>query len=207
MYSGAMEADPAPRPEDPGRPAEGGSTRPAVSETVYSHLRAIAQQQMSQERAGHTLSATALVHEAFVRMGSTPGAESRRSYMFAAAEAMRRILIEHARARGRVKRGGRAARVSLEAIGDVADLESASGDASESVFAFDEAFRRLEVHDAGVADVVRLRFYAGLTVPETAKAVGVSERTVNNRWGYARAWLAREMQGGASEGGHDAGEP
>ena len=177
--------------------------RSELTETVYSHLRAIAQQQMNQERAGHTLSATALVHEAYLRLRGGRGPDDRGTpFLFAASEAMRRILIEHARARGRVKRGGGAARVSLEAIGDVADLDAATGDASESVFAFDEAFRRLEKHDAGVADVVRLRFYAGLTVPETAKAIGVSERTVNNRWGYARAWIAREMErAGAQTGG------
>lgn len=171
------------------------SADPALTDTVYSHLRAIAQNQMHGERAGHSLSATALVHEAYLRLERGEGHEpaQRGAFLFAAAEAMRRVLIEHARARGRVKRGGGAARVSLDAIGDVADLDAAAGDVSGSVFAFDEAFRRLEEHDKGVADVVRLRFYAGLTVPETARAVGVSERTVNNRWGYARAWIAREM--------------
>lgn len=174
----------------------------ALSQTIYSHLRAIAQHQMNQERAGHSLSATALVHEAYLRLGTgkTPDDPA---FLFAAAEAMRRILIEHARARGRIKRGGGVGRVSLDTIGDVADLHAAGGEASESVFAFDEAFRRLQEHDPGVADVVRLRFYAGLSVPEAARAIGVSARTVDNRWAYARAWMAREMTRGGPGTGDD----
>lgn len=145
---------------------------------------------MRQERAGHTLQATALVHEAFMRLsaagraGSSPAA-----FYAAAAEAMRRILIEHARARGRLKRGGGLEPVSLDAIGDVADLSASDA----GILAFDEAFRRLEEHDARFAGVVRLRFYAGLSVAETARVLGVSERTVNSDWAYARAWLAREI--------------
>jgi RNA polymerase sigma factor (TIGR02999 family) len=162
---------------------------------------------MNEERTGHSLSATALVHEAYMRLersSSTPDVQ-RGAFVFAAAEAMRRILIEHARARSRLKRGGGAVRVSLDAIGDVADLDAASGEESESVFAFDEAFRRLQEHDAGAADVVRLRFYAGLSVPETARSIGVSARTVDNRWAYARAWMAREMS--TWSGGADGGPP
>jgi RNA polymerase sigma factor (TIGR02999 family) len=178
-----------------------------LTDTVYSHLRAIAQNQMNGERAGHSLSATALVHEAYLRLGKARSGVERGAFVFAAAEAMRRILIEHARARVRIKRGGGAARVPLDAIGDVADLDAAGGEASESVFAFDGAFRRLEEHDPGVADVVRLRFFAALSVPETARAIGVSERTVNNRWAYARAWMAREMStsGSGSESASLAG--
>ncbi len=199
-----MQGDAASRPGDLGWPAGGGPAPSALSETVYSHLRAIAQQQMNGERRGHSLSATALVHEAYLRIegNRSAGGERPGAFLFAAAEAMRRILIEHARARGRVKRGGGVARVPLDAIGDVADLDRAAGEGAESVFAFDEAFRRLSEHDASVADVVRLRFFAGLTVPETAKALSISERTVNNRWGYGRAWLAREM--GARGGGGGA---
>lgn len=184
-----------------------------LAAAVYAQLRAIAQNQMNAERAGHTLSATALVHEAFIRLGrggvpagqggdgtnppSLGSPPSRAAFVHAAAEAMRRILIEHARARGRVKRGGGAAKVSLESIGDVADLARAeSEDGGEGIVAFDEAFRRLEDHDGRIAQVVRLRFYAGLTVQETAEALAVSERTVNNDWAYARAWLAREIRRG-----------
>lgn len=170
---------------------------PELASTVYSHLRAIAQHQMNAERKGHTLSATALVHEAYMRLADSPNAPSvsRPQFLYAAAEAMRRILIEHARARGRIKRGGGAAKVSLDAIGDVADLAcSDSEESGEAIVAFDEAFRRLEEHDPRMAGVVRLRFYAGLSVAETAAALGVSDRTVNNDWAYARAWLARDIQ-------------
>lgn len=170
---------------------------------MYAHLRAIAQNQMKAERIGHTLTATALVNEAYMRLRSHPAAGpnmgaaatdpgSRGPFLHAAAEAMRRILVEHARARGRVKRGGGAAKVSLEAIGDVADL--ASDGQSDLITAFDESFRRLEAHDQRFADVVRLRFFAGLSVNETAEVLGVSPRTVNNDWIYARAWLARDLQ-------------
>ncbi len=168
-----------------------------LDDTVYTHLRRIAQAQMSQERSGHTLTATALVHEAFIRLGGdqglpTSGASGRAQFLHAAAEAMRRILIEHARSRNRVKRGGGTPRVTLESIGDVAALDGADDD-GESIVAFDDAFRRLQEHDESVADVVRLRFFAGLGVAETAAALSLSARTVNYRWAYARAWIARAM--------------
>ena len=151
---------------------------------------------MNHERRNHTLSATALVHEVYLRLGGDPrfaGGE-RGAFLHAAAEAMRHILIEHARARNRHKRGGGAPRIPLDAIADVADLDTIDGDDGESVLAFDRAFRRLEEAEPQVADVVRLRFFAGLSIAATADAIGVSERTVNNRWSYARAWLAREIQ-------------
>lgn len=176
----------------------------ALAETVYGHLRAIAQRQMNDERREHTLTATALVHEAFMRMRGHPAAdgaergadpERRLAFVRASAEAMRRILIEHARARGRAKRGGDLrvrARVDLDQVTEVADLASEAQ--SEVMVAFDEAFGRLECHGARFAEVVRLRFFAGLSVAETAATLGVSERTVNNDWNYARAWLAREIR-------------
>ena len=160
---------------------------------------------MNAERAGHTLSATALVHEAYLRLGGDRAIRSggRGAFLHAAAEAMRRILIEHARARGRIKRGGGAAKIPLDAIGDVADLDTVDQGHAETIFAFDEAFRRLEAQEPRIADVVRLRFFAGLNVPETATALGISERTVNNYWAFARAWMARELQGRVG----DASEP
>jgi RNA polymerase sigma factor (TIGR02999 family) len=173
-----------------------------LADTVYSQLRAIAQHQMNAERAGHTLTATALVHEAFLRLG--PVATDWPGFCHAAAEAMRRILIEHARSRARLKRGGGAAKLPLDAIGDVADLDALTEERSDAVLAFDGAFRRLEEQEPLVAGVVRLRFYAGLGVPETARALSISERTVNNYWAFARAWLARELQdaaGGPGLGG------
>ena len=177
----------------------------ALTETVYGHLRAIAQNQMNGERREHTLTATALVHEAFMRMKTHPAAdggengadpERRLAFVRASAEAMRRILIEHARARGRLKRGGDVvggrARMDLDSVTEVADL--ASETQSDVMVAFDDAFGRLERHGARFAEVVKLRFFAGLSVAETAAALNVSERTVNNDWNYARAWLAREIR-------------
>ena len=183
---------------------DGSAPRPdgVLAETVYDCLRAIAQNQMNAERPGHTLSATALVHEAFIRLGDDDRLKrgERGLVLHAFAEAMRRILIEHARARGRQKRGGSAARIPLDAIGDVADLRTIDQDGGESVLAFEDAFRRLEEHEPLVAEVVRLRFFAGLSVAETAEATEISERTVNNRWAYGRAWLAREMLKASAEG-------
>ncbi len=161
---------------------------------VYDELRRVAQVQMNDERPGHTLTATALVHEAYLRLlGSEqqlPWA-NRSHFYFAAGEAMRRILIEHARKRGRVKRGGGRRHIPL----DVVDL--ASSENSQEILSFDEAFRRLEEEAVDAAAVVRLRFYAGLSIDETAKALGVSSRTIDRDWAFARAWLYREL-------GHDS---
>jgi RNA polymerase sigma factor (TIGR02999 family) len=116
---------------------------------------------------------------------------------------MRRILIEHARRRGRIKRGGNRARSALDDLGDVADLDRVAQTDRESFLAFEGAFRRLQEHEPRAADVARLRFFAGLSVPEAARALGVSERTVNNRWSYARAWLARALGAGPPSAGKD----
>jgi RNA polymerase sigma factor (TIGR02999 family) len=159
---------------------------------VYQQLRAAAGKQMTNERSGHTLQPTALVHEAFLKLVGerrTPW-RSRRHFYAAAAEAMRQILLDHARARGRSKRGGDRQRQSLD-FRNVADLAN-SGE-SEQVVALDEAIRRLETQRPRVARVVRLRFYAGLTVDETARALEVSPRTVDLDWAFARAWLFREL--------------
>jgi RNA polymerase sigma factor (TIGR02999 family) len=167
-----------------------------LASTVYAHLRSIAERQMNGERKGHTLSATALVHEAYLRLGGSDLVRTSGEDAFynAAAQAMRRILIERARSRARLKRGGGAPRLSLDAIGDVADLDALDEAHGEGILAFEEVFRRLEEYEPSVAEVVRLRFFAGLSVPETARALGISERTVNNRWAFSRAWLARELE-------------
>jgi RNA polymerase sigma factor (TIGR02999 family) len=157
---------------------------------VYTQLRAIAARAMRSERTGHTLQATALVHEAYLKLvgpGDLPWA-SRVHFYGAAAEAMRRILIDHARARGAGKRGGEARRVEFSGV-----LDLAAADDPRRVLSFDRAFVRLEQEDAQAAAVVRLRFYAGLSVQETALALGVSDRTVDRAWSYARAWLWREL--------------
>src|ERR1051326_1972982 len=170
----AMGSDPDMQPRQGGASRTVGAESAAVSDRgdlcakVYAILRAIAQDQMNAERPGHTLSATALVHEAYLRLNGSPGGApaERSKFLHAAAEAMRRVLIEHARARGRQKRGGGAPKLSLDTIGDVADL--ASDEQCGQIVAFDDSFRRLEEHEPRLADMVRLRFFAGLSIAETA---------------------------------------
>lgn len=153
-------------------------------------MRAIAQNVINHERPGHTLQATALVHEAYMRMlgSDAPSAteiewRDRRHFYRAAAEAMRRILIEHARKRGAEKRGGGWHRTIL----NVCDL--AAEDCSAEILALDEAILRLEETDATAAEIIRLRFFAGLSVEQTAAAMDMSDRTVRREWTYARAKL------------------
>lgn len=169
---------------------------------VYEQLRAAAQQQMGRERAGHTLSATALVHEAYARLvgeRTVPWA-NRGHFYAAAAQAMRRVLIDHARARQAQRRGGGAMRepLDLQAIGDAA-AAAESGDLIE----LDEAIARLEVQHSDIARMVRLRFYAGLSVEQTAMVLEVSERTVKRDWAFARAWLVDALRGPDEGAGHD----
>ena len=156
---------------------------------VYDHLRKIAQQRMSEERSDHTLQATALVHEAYLRLVGNDELEwdGRGHFFTAAAQAMRRILIEHARAKGRHKRGGGGRRVPLSVV----DL-AASEDPTE-ILAVEDALCRLEEQDPRAAHVVQLRFYAGLSVDETAEVLGISPRTVMREWSYARARLVQEI--------------
>jgi RNA polymerase sigma factor (TIGR02999 family) len=157
---------------------------------VYQSLKELARQRMSLERPGHTLQATALVHETYMRLaGKNVRWAGRAQFCHAAALAMRRILVEHARARGRVKRGGDAKRVPINLL-DLAEV----GD-REEILALDEAIRRLEEHTPEIAAVVRLRFYAGLTVPQTAEALAMGNRSVDRAWAYARVWLYRELYG------------
>jgi RNA polymerase sigma factor (TIGR02999 family) len=161
---------------------------------VYDELRRIAASYVRGERPGQTLQATALVHEAYLRLVDAEAVrhwESRGHFFFAAAEAMRRILIEHARAKGRKKRGGGpggAQRISLDAA------EWVTEDNVDQILTLDEAICRMERTSPDQARVVRLRFYAGLSVEETAKVMDVSEATVMRLWRYARAWLWRELQ-------------
>lgn len=161
---------------------------------VYDQLRKAAQAQMNAERGDHTLSATALVHEAYLKLVGPREVnwKSRAHFYAAAAEAMRRILIDHARARGRQKRGPvPAAMESVSAMLCVADLAS---DHADQIVRLDEAVRRLEAEDPDVAQVVRLRFYAGLSGDETASALGKSPATIDRDWSWARAWLYRQLR-------------
>jgi RNA polymerase sigma factor (TIGR02999 family) len=165
----------------------------ALLPLVYEQLCAIARQRMSDERPDHTLQATALVHEAYARLvGNDEIAWNSRGHFFiASAEAMRRILVEHSRARARQKRGGPPAdrrRVPLSVV-DLAQSENL-----EEILILDEALCRLSEMSQKMADVVHLRFFAGLSIEETAKALGISTPTVKRRWTWARAWLYREMK-------------
>jgi len=172
-----------------GRPLAASELLPLV----YDQLRAIAQNRMKEERREHTLQATALVHEAYARLVGAGEIEwhNRAHFFFAAGEAMRRILIEHARARARVKRGGAEGKAAKRIPLDIVDL--ATDQDPEDVLAFEEAFRRLEEKEGRVAAVVRLRLFSGLSIDETAKAMGLSPRTVDTDWAFARAWLFREL--------------
>lgn len=166
---------------------------------LYDQLRAAAQQHMALERPAHTLSATALVHEAYLKLvgpRDVPWA-GRGHFYAAAAEAMRRVLLDHAKARGREKRGGDRSPANGPPNGPAAFAsiaELAAADDPEEIVSFDDALRRLESESADSARVVQLRFYAGLTVEQTALAMGVSDRTVNRLWTFARAWLHRAIR-------------
>ena len=179
----------------------------ALLPLVYEQLKELARRRMADERPGHTLQATALVHEAYVRLvrpndgGGDPGWAGRAHFFHAAAEAMRRILIDHARSRGSLKRGGPGAgadgqpaqwqRVAFSV------LELADGAAQDpaAILALDELISRLEQEEPHLAEVVRLRFFAGLSVEETAAALSVSPRTIKRDWAFARAWLFRRLDG------------
>ena len=153
---------------------------------VYDELRKLAAQRMAQEKPGQTLQATALVHEAYLRLvGSDPKQpwDSRGRFFAAAAEAMRRILLNHARDRGRQKRGGGRQRVDLD------HLAMADQATDDEVLALDEALQRLEQHNPPCAELVKLRFFTGLTMDEAATALGIAVRTAHRYWAFARAWL------------------
>jgi RNA polymerase sigma factor (TIGR02999 family) len=160
---------------------------------VYDELRRLAASYLNRERADHTLQATALVHEAWMRLTNQREAswESRGHFLAIAATAMRRILANHARDRGRLKRGGDAVRVPIDEALDAADERGVD------LAALDEALERLAALDPRKARVVELRFYAGLTTEQAASALGVSTPTVKRDWDFARTWLMREMGGDA----------
>ncbi len=160
-------------------------------ERVYGFLHNIARQRMAGERNSHTLQATALVHEAYIRLLGSPDLEwsSRGHFFRAAAEAMRRILIDHARARNADKRGGGKAALSITGVADLASEADPAG-----ILALDDAILRLEKVDAQAATVVRLRFYAGLSDADVANALAVSERTVRRDWAFARGWLRDALE-------------
>lgn len=159
---------------------------------VYDEFRALARHYLAQERLNHTLQPTALVHEAYMKLVDQSRVDWQgKSHFFAvAAQAMRRILVDHARSRQRDKRGGGRARVVLD------EAVALSPQKDEDVLALDEALEKLAQLDARQARVVELRFFGGMSVEEVAEALGVSKRTVEGDWTFARAWLSRELRAG-----------
>ena len=162
---------------------------------VYDELRRLAAQKMAQEPAGHTLDATALVHEAYLRVvghdadGTRPHFANRRHFFAAAAEAMRRILVDSARRRRSLKRGGDQVRQDLD------ELDLATPEPREDLLALDEALVKLAATDKQAAEVVQLRYFAGFTLLDAAEILGISPRTAHRQWAYARAFLHREIAG------------
>jgi RNA polymerase sigma factor (TIGR02999 family) len=160
---------------------------------VYEELRKLAAARMAAESPSHTLQATALVHEAYVRLIDNDRAgrwNSRGHFFAAAAEAMRRILVDSARRKRRVKRGGQHRRVNPDFV------EPAVNELHPDVLAIDEALDKLAKIDASAAQLVKLRYFTGLTIDEAASVLGVSPRTADSWWAYARAWLLREIHPG-----------
>jgi RNA polymerase sigma factor (TIGR02999 family) len=159
---------------------------------VYDELRRLAGQKMAQEAVQHTLQPTALVHEAYLRLvgnGSGRSWDNRGHFYAAAAEAMRRILIEAARRKSSLKRGGDRRRTELP--DEIAAEVTAD---SDNLLALDDALRKLETEDPAVYRLVMLRYFGGLTVEEAAASLGISERTAKRNWSFARAWLQREIE-------------
>jgi RNA polymerase sigma factor (sigma-70 family) len=174
---------------------------------VYDELRKLAAAKLAQEKPGQTLNATALVHEAYLRLagGRTEKSEepdsttdlrtltsgqwhSRGHFFSAAAEAMRRILVENARRKGRRRHGGGHRRIDFDTGLEVADQDD------ENLVALDDALQQLEVEDRAAAQVVKLRYFAGLTIEQSAAALGISVRTANRHWAYAKAWLYEKLK-------------
>jgi RNA polymerase sigma factor (TIGR02999 family) len=160
---------------------------------VYDELRQLAAHRLAHQTPGQTLQPTALVHEAYLRLVGDPAGhdwDSRGHFFAAAAEAMRRILVENARRKGRRKRGGGLLRQDLNAA-----EELAVPGVREDLLALDEALTKLVSVDPQAAQLVQLRYFAGLSIPDAAKALGVSPRTADRLWAFARVWLLREVGG------------
>jgi RNA polymerase sigma factor (TIGR02999 family) len=158
---------------------------------VYEELRKLAAARLAQEKPGQTLQATSLVHEAYVRLVDVKKAQhwnSRGHFFGAAAEAMRRILVESARRKHQVGQGGDLHRIAINLVQVADDARS------EELLALDESIRRLQEADPAAAELVKLRYFAGMTMSQAADALGVSLRTAERNWTYARSWLHRDMR-------------
>jgi RNA polymerase sigma factor (TIGR02999 family) len=163
---------------------------------VYDELRTLAAAQMAQESPGNTLNATALVHEAYLRLvgpANAPRWDGRGHFFAAAAQAMRRILVEAARRKRREKHGGDRRRIDLETV------QAAAPASRDDLIALDAGLTRLATVDPQAAQLVELRHFTGLTVAEAAQALGISARTADRLWAFARAWLHRELTGTAAD--------
>ena len=189
---------PADDPRTPLDPLGGdgpGSDSGSLFRLLYAELRAMAQHELGRERVGHTLDATALVHEAFVRLsdradGGGPKWNSPGAFFSVAAQVMRRVLVDHARTRGRAKRGGGREGVIRESLTAIAAPDHSS---PVDVLALDQAMNKLALEDPIAARVVEMRFFAGLEERIIGEALGISERTVRRHWTFAKAWLFREL--------------
>lgn len=189
------------------RSAREGDPRAAqeLASLLYSELHELARREMGRERRDHTLQPTALVNEAYLRLfgGGGEPFQDRESFFAAAANTLRRVLVDHARRRGREKRGGGHARVPLEGLELAAPLED------EDLLALDESLGALAAFDPNKARIVELRFFAGLSAAEVGRVLGASESTIRREWRVARAWLRARMGApdvaadGASEGAPD----
>ena len=188
-------SDRAPPSTDGDRGKTGGAT-PDFFERVYSDLHDLARRRMSHEKANLTLQTTALVHEVYLRLMKDPEVqwENPRHFFGAAAEAMRRILIERARRYAAVKHGGGRQRVDID--GDHLAAESGDVEGAAAMLELDDALADLKQKDEKLAEVVMLRYFAGLSVEETAAAMDRSPRSVKRDWAFARAWLAERLDGG-----------
>ena len=162
---------------------------------VQPELHRLAHHYMSRERAGHTLQTTALLDEAYLRLVGDPsrGWQNRIHFVASAAQLMRRIMVDHARERHSLKRGGGALKVTLDETALVTETRS------EELLALDEALEELAVHDPRKSQIVELRYFGGLTVEETAKFLKTPQRTVEREWNMAKAWLYRELSGEAPD--------
>jgi RNA polymerase sigma factor (TIGR02999 family) len=156
---------------------------------VYEELRKLAAQRLAQEKPGQTLQATALVHEAYLRLVGDQHFDNRGHFFAAAAEAMRRILVDCARKKGADKRGGGFAKLNID------DVDLVSAVTPEQLLSIDEALARLQARDTAAGQLVKLRYFAGLTVDEAGKALGISTATAYRHWKFARAWLYSELLG------------
>jgi len=158
---------------------------------IYGELRRLAAEMMAQEKPGQTLQTTALVHEAYIRLvdvDNSPQWDNRRHFFVAAAEAMRRILVDSARRKQRPKYGGDRQRIDLEAVTPLAEPPD------QDLLALDEALAKLAEWDKSSAELVKLRYYGGLSLEQVAELLGMSARTADRRWAYARAWLRQELR-------------